>query len=333
METIQNYINHFWLDLDASSSMKGYETTLVDVVDKMIAGMAEKSTELEQETRITINTFATHGQRKNLVWDKDVLRMPSIRGLYKAYGWTAMVEGVCQSVDEMLTIPTMHGDHSFVGYVVTDGDENDSRDKHALKPRVARMPENWTLAALVPNTHGVTYAKTYGFPSENIQIWDATSVKGVQEVIHRIQTSTSDFMDARTRGVRGSKSLFSLNPLTAADIKDHMMPLAVGQFRMFPIYTDTRADDFVQSMMGRKIVLGEVYYQLTKTENVQGYKKIAILHNGNIYVGKNARSMLGLGSADERVAPDNHRDYTIFVQSTAPNRKLIEGTKTLLISQ
>src|SRR5882724_3820627 len=116
MEKIQNIINHFWLDLNASSSMRRYEETLVNVVDELIAGMAEKSTELEQETRITISTFASRGQRQCLVWDKDVLRMPSIRGLYKAYGWTAMVEAVSQSVDEMLTIPVVYGDHSFIGY-------------------------------------------------------------------------------------------------------------------------------------------------------------------------------------------------------------------------
>lgn len=330
---IQNYINHFWLDLDASSSMRRYEETLVNVVDELIAGMAEKSTELEQETRITINTFASRGQRQCLVWDKDVLRMPSIRGLYKAYGWTAMVEAVSQSVDEMLTIPVVYGDHSFVGYVVTDGEENDSRDKYALKPRVSRMGDNWTLAALVPNDTGRQYAERYGFPKDNIDIWDATSIKGVEDVIRRIKTSTSDFMDARTRGVRGTKSLFQLKTVSGSDIKSMLTVVPQQRYRLLNVPYDSRADDFVLDHTGRRIQLGEVYYQFAKPETIQSHKNVALLYEGKVYTGlmREARKLLGLPDESVKVSPDAKPGYTIFVQSTAPNRKLWAGTQVLLM--
>lgn len=330
MPKINNFINHFWLDLDASSSMTPYKDTLIRVVDEMISNMAKKSTEMEQETRITINTFATRGNRQCLVWDKDVLRMPSIADLYSPYGWTAMVEAVCISVDEMGTIPTIHGDHSFVGYTLTDGDENDSPDKYALKPRAASMEDNWTLAALVPDESGRKRAALYGFPSDNIQIWDATSVRGVEEVIRKIDVSTSDFMTARTRGVRGTKSLFSLNTVSSQAIKKNLDPVSVYKYSLHYVPVNQRIDDFVASVKG-SYVKGEAYYELTKTEEIQPQKKIAILHNNQLYSGISARNLLGLPDYTIKVGPDSHPGYRIFVQSTSVNRKLIAGTNVLIL--
>lgn len=259
--------------------------------------------------------------------------MPSIRGLYKAYGWTAMVDAVCQSVDEMSTIPTLYGDHSFVGYTVTDGEENDSQNKHALKPRVSKMEDNWTLAALVPDNAGKHRAEIYGFPANNIQIWDATSIKGVQEVIRTIKASTSDFMVARTKGVRGSKSLFSLNTVSGDDIKSFLTVVPRQKYTLKPVLFDQRADDFVLDQTGRRLRLGEVYYQFTKPETIQPHKNVALLYQGQLYTGlmREARKLLGLPDENVKVAPNPAPGYSIFVQSTAPNRKLIAGTQALLM--
>jgi len=57
----------------------------------------------------------------------------------------------------------------------------------------------------------------------------------------------------------------------------------------------------------------------------------AIMHKGDVYMGDAARQMLGLPSMHVKVGPGDHPDYTIFVQSTSMNRKLIQGTSLLVM--
>jgi len=347
-QKVSNIINHFWLDLDASSSMAGYTDTLVRVVDELISNMAQKSTELEQETRITINTFESPGNRKCLVWDKDVLRMPTIRGLYKAYGWTALIQCVDISLNEMGEIPTRYGDHSFVGYVVTDGYENSSPNKYVLLNRVPKLPENWTLAGLVPDNAGRDQLVAYGFPRNNVETWDTTTVRGVEEVIQRIGSSASSFMEARTTGVRGvsaasGTSLFQLKPTSVAEIQSKLEVLDPTKFSLYSVYTKERIDEFVGRYTGKPYARGEAYYELNvaalkaakkRKEKIQGYKKIAILvlKTGKLYAGAEARNLLGLGTQDAEVAPEQYPDYKIFVQSTADNRVLWPNTQVLVMT-
>jgi outer membrane lipoprotein-sorting protein len=74
--TISNIINHIVLVLDASSSMGPFANELVKVADKQIAYLAQRSKELDQETRITVYTFATKDYYGSpdircLIYDKD----------------------------------------------------------------------------------------------------------------------------------------------------------------------------------------------------------------------------------------------------------------------
>lgn len=342
--SIPNKVNHFWLDLDASSSMKKYEDTVVQRVDSIVRTMAIKSTELEQETRITITTFGSGkwrrdpmSTRKVLVWEMDVLRMPSIEGLYKAYGWTAMIEAVCESIKEMETIPVIHGDHAFAGYLFSDGDENDSPDKYALKPIAAGLPDNWTLAALVPNDAGKKLAISFGFPEGNVQIWDATSVQGVVDVLKVIEDSTTNFMRARATGVRGTKSLFTLKTVSVSDIQNKLKPVNVTH-SVFTVLPHDVADDgkveirkFVVNRFGIPYKIGDWFYLLDKKETIQPSKQVVLRANGKFWYGDMgvARGMLGLPDSNVNVLPGTYNGYEIFVQSTSINRKFKPGAEIL----
>lgn len=332
-QVIKNDINHFLLLLDRSSSMGKYKRDVVRVTDELVRNIAIKSTELEQETRITIASFADRGKYQMMVWDKDVLRMPSIDGLYEPYGWTAMIEGVCLSLDDLATVPTKYGNHAFVVWVITDGEENDSIDKFALKPRVARFGDNYTLAALVPDKQGKDNAVRYGFPTGNIEIWDATSALGVENVIKKVEASASAFMETRKKtGARSTKSLFTLNTVSVSDIQANLSQVYPGHYQLFDVPVDGRIDDFVVNTLKIPYKTGDSYYELTKRERIQSYKQVAILANNKIWAGDEARKMLGLpDDADVDVSPGNHPGYVIFVQSTALNRKLLAGTRMLYL--
>ena len=77
---------------------------------------------------------------------------------------------------------------------------------------------------------------------------------------------------------------------------------------------------------------GRGFYQLTKTETIQEYKEIVLRdnHTSDLYSGEKARELLSLPrSGSVRTRPVVPRGYTVFVQSTSYNRKLIGGTEFL----
>jgi hypothetical protein len=337
MQKTENIINHIVLVLDASLSMTNIANDLIKAADNQIQYLARRSKELDQETRITVYAFNTKGYSKAdircLIYDKDVLRMPSIASLYRAEGNTPLIDATLLALDDLAMTPEKYGEHSFLIYVMTDGEENSSRaTPYTLTSKINSLPDNWTLATFVPNQIAVHEAKRFGFPKDNIAVWDATNAAGVQEAGERIRQTTDNFMRARASGIRGSKNLFTMAAPTLQQIDAHMKPLHFGQFRLFDVSEESRIDNFVERQTGRAYKLGEAYYQLSKTEMIQPQKQIAILGKNGIYVGPDARKLLNLPDDHVKVSPKHNPDYEIFVQSTSTNRKLLSNTKLLILS-
>ncbi|MEU2051094.1 vWA domain-containing protein, partial [Streptomyces albidoflavus] len=215
----QNYINHVALVLDASSSMSRLSGKVIEVADQQIAYLARRSRELDQETRVTVYVFAN--KVECVIYDKDVLRMPSLKQLYRVGGMTALLAATLTSQRELAQTAQLYGDHSFLTFVLTDGQENAShrcpgapstRPKElvaAVAQMIETQQDNWTLAVLVPDQMGKREAMQYGFPKDNIAVWDATSTHGLQEAGQVIQEATEKFMVGRTQGIRGSRAVFS----------------------------------------------------------------------------------------------------------------------------
>lgn len=95
--------------------------------------------------------------------------------------------------------------------------------------------------------------------------------------------------------------------------------------------------DFIQRH-GHKYIVGNAFYQHTKTETICFKKKIVLKdkNSGVIYEGDAARLMVGLkkgtqdwnihpGTLDERAT----KGFIVFVQSTSVNRTLVPRTKVL----
>ncbi|WP_432038558.1 vWA domain-containing protein [Streptomyces cucumeris] len=341
----QNYINHVALVLDASSSMSHLSRKVVEVADQQIAYLARRSGELDQETRVTVYVFAD--KVECVIYDKDVLRMPSLKQLYRAGGMTALLAAALKSQRELAQTAQLYGDHSFLTFVLTDGQENashrcpdaPSRDPRELVESVAGMfsaqEDNWTLAVLVPDQMGKREAMQCGFPKDNIAIWDATSTQGLEEAGHVIQQATEKFMVGRTKGIRGSRAVFS----TGAEAVNQdtikaagLTPVSPSMYRLIPVARDAAIRDWVIES-GHTYRTGGAFYQLSKSEKVQARKQIAVLEKktDRVYTGPEARALLGLPDVEVRVKPDHNDDFTIFVQSTSVNRKLIPNTRLLLM--
>ncbi|MCC0100411.1 VWA domain-containing protein [Streptomyces flavotricini] len=341
----QNYINHVALVLDASSSMSHLSGKVVEVADQQIAYLARRSQELDQETRVTVYAFAD--KVECVIYDKDVLRMPSLKQLYRAGGMTALLAATLKSQRELAQTAQLYGDHSFLTFVLTDGQENashrcpdaPSRSARDLVQAVATMIEtqqdNWTLAVLVPDQMGKREAMQCGFPKDNIAIWDATSTQGLEEAGQVILKATENFMVGRTKGIRGTKAVFS----TGAEVVNKetiaaagLAPVDPSQYQLVSVARNAAIREWVIEC-GQNYRTGCAFYQLSKSERIQARKQIAVLEKktDQVYTGPEARALLGLPDSEVRVKPDHNDDFTIFVQSTSVNRKLVPNTRLLVM--
>jgi hypothetical protein len=345
MSGIQNYINHVALVLDASSSMSRLSRKVVEVADQQIAYLARRSKELDQETRVTVYVFSD--KVECVIYDKDVLRMPSLKQLYRAGGMTALLAATLKSQRELAQTAQLYGDHSFLTFVLTDGQENAShrcpdaptRDPRALVTAVTEMIEtqqdNWTLAVLVPDQMGKREAMNCGFPKDNVAVWDATSTQGLEEAGQVIQQATEKFMIGRTKGIRGSRAVFSMGAEAVNEdtIKAAgLTPVDPSKYQLIRVAGAGAIRDCVVES-GHTYRTGGAFYQLSKSEKIQARKQIAVLEKktDRIYTGPQARALLGLPSEEVRVKPDHNDGYTIFVQSTSVNRKLVPNTSLLVM--
>jgi hypothetical protein len=228
--------------------------------------------------------------------------------------------------------PEKYGEHAFLMYVLTDGQENSSwTSPSVLHQKIDALPDHWTVAAFVPDQNGIFEAKKFGFHADNIAIWDSTTAQGINEAGETIRKTTETFMQNRTQGIRGTRSLFKLNTVSAGEIAKKLVPISLNRYILFPVRDKCRIDDFVSMHMGRPYQQGEAYYELMKKETIQPQKQVAILSNGQLYTGANARTMLGLPDYNIDVKPGDFTSYTIFVQSTSLNRNLVGGTSLLVM--
>jgi hypothetical protein len=377
--TRANYINHIVLVLDGSSSMIGLTEEVIKVVDNQIAYLAEQSKTMGQETRITVYTFADTPTCIETIYDKDVLRTPSIKDYYKPYGNTALIDATTEALKDLAMTPEKYGDHAFLVYVVTDGEENASGRRSGtfsygynpgssahlvedLHKRIKGLPDNWTVACLVPTATAMFNAKKYGFPAGNIAVWDATTEKGLREAGEVMRTATDSFMTSRTAGVRSTTNLFDIgaNVVNAKAILDaNLQPVPYNDYDLVPIPPlkglvkpedwdakkrrkpwkahGGRIDEFVQNVRGGQYIIGQAYYQLMEgvTVRVQASKNIAIVDKktDRVYVGDGARKLLNLPDHEVRIKPSASDEYHVYVQSKAANRKLIVGSKLLIFKK
>ena len=325
-------INHIVILVDASGSMSMLTQDVIKVVDLQVSKFAAMSKDFDQETRVSVYLFGD--SITNLFFDKDVLRLPSLAGLYSPRGQTALIDATLKGIEDLKQSCTLYGDHSFVLYLLTDGQENASRKRpDDLKKVIRELPDTWTLGALVPDINGKIYCEKTGFPKGNIKIWD-TSAAGLEEAGREMEVATMNYMQSRKEGKKSTKNLFSLDTsgLKATNVKKELEPLKTTEYTILPVGKDTPIREFVERW---KIdyVIGSCYYLLMKPEKIQAAKQLVLVNKktGKAYSGQNARDLLGLPDTEVKVKPEPALEWHIYVQSTSVNRKLIAGTNLLVM--
>jgi hypothetical protein len=333
IKNITNKINHITFVVDSSGSMSSLSKEVIAVFDNQIKHLASRSKEMDQETRVTVYLF--NSIVTCIIYDKDVLRLPSLKDLYQASGNTALIDASVTAIDDLQTTPQKYGDHAFLTFVLTDGQENASKNRSDfLTKKINGLADNWTIAVLVPDQAGVFEAKRFGFPAGNISVWNAVS-GGAEKAGETIRKATDNFMLSRSKGIRSTKQLFNLDlsTLNTSTVKTNLSQLSPDEYLLIPVHTESVIKPLVESWTQKTYTVGSAYYQLSKAEKIQGYKQICIQNkrNGQVYTGTNARNLLSLPDTEVKVNPASHVDFDIFVQSTSTNRKLAPGTKLLVL--
>lgn len=334
---ISTLVNHLVFVIDRSSSIKdrGLEKKIVSVFDSQIKHAIVRAKELDQETRVSVYLFGS--KVECLAYDMDVLRMPSLEKYYRTGGMTALVDGAILAIDDLGKTPQIYGDHAFLIYLLTDGEENASANNPCvLSERIKRFPDNWTLAAFVPNQSGVHEAKKCGIPAENISVWDISSA-GLEKAGSTMSAATDRYMTARSTGTRGTKTLFTLDSsgLTKDNIARNLDSLGADKYLVLSVSNDDRViKEFVESWTRKAYVPGSSYYQLTKPETIQPYKQVCIRERatGKVFSGPSARDMIGLPQSTVKISPLAFSKYEIFLQSTSLNRKLVKDTLVIVLT-
>jgi hypothetical protein len=113
--------------------------------------------------------------------------------------------------------------------------------------------------------------------------------------------------------------------------KADLVPVHPSRFQVMLVDRDTDIKGFVQEN-GLTFKLGRGFYEFTKAVKVQRQKEIVLqdVASGAMWTGHAARAMLCLpDDSTVTLKGSGIPGYTIFVQSTSVNRKLLGGTKFL----
>lgn len=111
----------------------------------------------------------------------------------------------------------------------------------------------------------------------------------------------------------------------------HLNPVSAGRFQVLDIDQNISIKNFVLEN-GLTFKKGRGFYEFTKTETIQAKKEIILMDRktGDLFAGDCVRDMLGLPQNTKvRIKPTHLSEYTVFVQSTSYNRKLIADTRFL----
>lgn len=266
---------------------------------------------------------------------------PLAESAYKADGAaTPLWDSVGDLIETMSEVPDAADPKvSFLVMVITDGENNYSQkwtaERLSATIRKLQASDRWTFVFRVPVGYKRPLAKM-GIPEGNILEWEQTE-RGVATASAATDAAITSYFTQRKTGKAATDKFYAdLSKVTVKEVKQALIDISAQITRFSVSHTDNgiAIKQFVEAT-GNPYKAGSTFYQLSKTETVQEYKKICIRDrtSGAIYTGQNARDLLGLPHYGEiRLAVSNLGNYDVFVQSTSVNRKLVGNTTILYFS-
>ena len=318
-------VNHIIFLIDSSGSMSHRLELVKRVFDSTLKSFKDTKTN-DQDINISVYDFNTRVNR--IIYNQNLSNMNTSIS-FRAHGLTALRDAIDMSISDHLALKQKKDeDHSFLIYAITDGQDNASNVcPSTLSNRISSLDDSWTVAALVPSATDAHHAKTSGIPAGNIEIWNANSSNGFEEVGKAIASSYQNYSVGRSAGVRSTSSIFAVNVADVAR-KDVRTNLSEIKGSMFHAQKEYVIKEMAEQFTSKPYVKGSVFYELSKLEIVQPYKEIVIVSKKDLkkFGGADARDLLGLPHGDAKMKPGDFGDWRIFIQSTSYTRKIKPGT-------
>lgn len=326
--------NHVAIVLDCSSSMGHIINDVQKVFTKQIEFLRKSSILFNQETRVSVYTFSN--TVKCIINDVDVARPMEIGNLY-AKGCTALLDAIGLAIEDMNILPQKYGDHAFLIYILTDGEENESKKYNAnsFKSLMHNIPSNYTIAAFVPDNNSKRMMEGYGLSPGNVEKWDTTK-DGIEEVGRKFEASMNTYYGVRSAGVKSSDTMFAdLSSVSFSDVKKLLNKVKSYKIIINEATKPIFIRDLIIDKTGLEYHKGMAYYELVKTETVQASKHIAIQSKktGEIFSGDEAKNLLALPNESVKLKPTDNKDWNIYIQSLSVNRNIIPKQRVLVIDK
>lgn len=326
--------NYIGISRDHSGSMSSIRNAAIRDYNSKIASIREATNQENQDTVVSVVECDSTVQR--VVTNSNVNALTELTS-YSCRGMTALYDSVGDLIEQFESLPDAKDPNvSFLVMAITDGGENASRrysaPKLAQKIRELTMTDRWTFVFRVPRGHSYTITRALGLPEGNVLEWDQTE-RGVAKAAQTDSAAFTEYFKGRSAGQTSTRKFYTdLSSVSTADVSTVMKDIS-SEVQSFPITEDVAIRPFIESVTGRPMKKGAGFYRLTRIEPIiQDYKKIMIKDKATqaVYEGAAARQMLGLPtSGNIRLAPGDHGQFDLYIQSTSVNRKLKAGTELL----
>lgn len=331
---------------DHSGSMTSLRNGAAADYNKTLNSIKLSLKETNQDGRLSVVECGA-GRRaevKTVESNRVIEHVNPYTGMYHTDGGsTPLWDSVGAVIEDLWNAATTNGDvndttTAFLVLVITDGGENSSKkwtgSRLASKIQELQASDRWTFAFRVPRNHA-RYITNIGVAPGNVMEWEQNEASLVRSTEVTTQ-SVGSYFTARASGVRSTQTFYvDASAISGQQVQQNLTDVTSQIDSAYVSRADngTQIRNFCIKYFG-KFAPGHAYYQLTKREEVQDYKGIAIREKATnkIYAGPTARIMLGLQAIGTiKIAPGDKGDYDIFIQSNSVNRKLVQGTTVLYI--
>lgn len=342
-------VNRIALILDRSISMRGIHGAAIDALNAQINEIKLEAAKHGQPTYVSVYDF---GSDVRCVFKNEYIHgiQPLTVHDIRINGMTALMDAVTLAASDFERLPDFNDPNvSFLVMTITDGAENaSSTTQRQFVSTMTRLnaTDRWSFVFSGPQ-NSRSYLTSLGVHNGNTQEWEQTD-QGVATMAATSNVGLSNYMATRSAGATNTKAFFTVDMSDVSDKDIRSMSNVSSTFKVLKVNNaaaggvEWNIRDFVEDRINKNSTLrrqvgnsygpGLAYYQLTKTEDVQAGKDLAVRDksSGKVYGGHEARALIGMPTNQVvRVKPGNFGNYDIFIKSTSVNRKLVRGTDVL----
>lgn len=327
-------LNRVMLVLDNSGSMSMISAAAQKAFNNTLRALKENAHKFGQRTLISRYLFGTEITVLDNQVDSNSVQFMS--NYTPNEGHTRLFDAVGQAIDDHANLDKYDTtyDVSYLLIVVTDGKDNRAyrynANSLATLMSTVQKTDRWTITFQLPPNGKNYFLRCFpSIPAGNVIEWEQTE-RGVETVARETVAGVGSYFASRSVGETFTKGFYTVN---ANDISSKDLTKLNNVQNLTKSWTcekESEIADFSKSKLGF-YAAGTMYYQLTKDEKVQSYKKILVQKrfSKQVYAGQEARDLLSLPSGDIKVRVGNLGEYDVFIQSTSVNRKLVRGSKVI----